>query len=1551
MMLIDTKRRPSGIDQLGEMSWGTHFCLFYESAEDLLDIMIPYFKAGLENQEYCLCITSEPVLAEEAERSLRQAIPDWGQYVNDGQIEIISHLDWYLNGKHFDPVKVRQGWLDKLQQALARGFAGMRFIANIAWLEKQDWSRFAEYEGTLDEVFRQSPMIGICAYSLERCLAVGVLDVVHHHQFTLARRNGFWESLEGAELKRAREEVQKLNADLERLVWERTAELAAANEELRKEIFERKRTEEALRESREQLQVALQAALIGTGEWDIQTDQSFVSNGLEQMFGFAPGTFHPSFEEFVERVHPEDRELFRTKMEGALAGTSDFALDYRIVWPDGSVHWIASQAQIFFDDTGKPTRLVGAAMDITDRKQVEEALRMSEQKLGEAQRLAHVGYWERDFDSGIIIWSDEAYRIFGVSPEAEPVLTVARLRELIHPDDREKVFETVTQALQGGPRYNIEYRVVRPEGEVRIVHSQGDVILDDSGKPHRLFGAIQDITERKRAQDELKKYELIFSHTPDGISLVDQDYRYQSVNAAYERVSGVKREQLIGLTVAEYLGKQIFDEYIKPSFDRCLRGEIINYQEWFHLPTLGKRFVDVTYFPFIDARDQIAGVVAMSRDITERKQSEEALEMSEARLQAAIDAASIGLWDWDLNSGKITGLGQHDKMFGFAPGEFDGAYSSFEKRVHPEDIEELNKAVRRARDQKSEYVHEYRIVWPDGSIHWIAGRGRFVYNENNQPVQMYGAVLDITERKQAEEAAKESEEQLRLAFEAAKFGTGEMDLETHQITCSDAMQQVLGFAPGTFNPTFPEYVERVHPEDRDIVRQAVENGIAGQPDISVDYRIVWPDGSIHWVASRAKVFYDAAGKATRIIGALMDITEIKQVEEALRLSEQKSAEAQRVAHVGYWERDLDSEIITWSDELYRIFGISPEEEPVLRVSQVREFIHPDDQEKALQIAKQMPQDSPPYKTEYRVVRPDGEVRIVQVHVIEFWDDLKNRLRLFGVVQDITERKRAEEALRQSEFYLAEAQRISHTGSWAWDVAKQEFIHYSDEHYRMYGLDPANGIPSWETAQQFIHPEDRAEVLAKIETAIRDRTDSILDYRAVLPDGSIKSIRSIGHPVFNESGELVEYVGTEIDVTERRRAEELIRQQSARSQLLADISRTLAEAGLNYQSVLDTVAKRTAELVGDLCVIISYFQDGKQNTPNVSYHVNPRALELIQKAFQQDWHGNSQRIGKLMDNEVIYLPVVNPVEFRPTLDPLFWPYFDEIGISSLIYVPLQVHGQVMGAIGVMRDRSSRPFTPEDKAYLREIADRAALTMQNARLFEQIQASQERLQVLSQRLVDVQESEQQRLAREIHDDISQALAMLVLQLGTARNLLPKSAQNVEAILARSEELTEETLEHTRSIIAGLRPQVLDDFGLVPALRYLGDELNSSTGATVKVKTSRLPKRLRPLIEITLYRIVQEALVNIRKHAEARSVTISLVKETERVILSVQDDGVGFEMPSHRARMPGDMLINGGLVIPAGHFGLIGIQEQVAALGGTFQMKSAPGEGTLVQVELPL
>src|SRR5215211_1226310 len=283
---MNSKLKPSGIDGLGDMAWGTHFCLVYETKEDLLDFFIPFLKAGLENQEACLCVASEPLIAEEAERAMRGAFREFDQYRAAGQIEITPHTDWYLKDGRFDEKNVLQGWIDKLDQALARGFSGLRFAANIS-LEKPDWQRFTEYERNLDATLRDLRITGLCAYDLNRYSAASMFDVIRHHQFTLARRNGAWELVEGAELKRAHEEVLKLNNELEQRVIERTTELAITNEQLKTEIVERKLVEDALRESEEKFAAAFRASPIGLVIATVDGKYVEVNQALCDLLGYS----------------------------------------------------------------------------------------------------------------------------------------------------------------------------------------------------------------------------------------------------------------------------------------------------------------------------------------------------------------------------------------------------------------------------------------------------------------------------------------------------------------------------------------------------------------------------------------------------------------------------------------------------------------------------------------------------------------------------------------------------------------------------------------------------------------------------------------------------------------------------------------------------------------------------------------------------------------------------------------------------------------------------------------------------------------------------------------------------------------------------------------------------------------------------------------------------------------------------------------------------------------------------------------------------------------
>ena len=243
----------TGIDIVGDMPWGTHFCLFYETLTDLLEPLVLYCKAGLESQEFCLWIVAAPLTEEDATHALKQAVPDLDRYLDDHSIEIASAHDFYLQNGRFDLKKVTDGLNEKLASASARGYTGVRVTGDSAWLEKRDWKVFCEFEDSINQFIANQRLTVLCTYPLAAFGPDDILDVVRTHQLAVTNRRGIWDVIETAGRKQAKAEIKRLNEELEQRVVERTSQLTAVNKELTKEVLERQRAEDELGKAFEEI--------------------------------------------------------------------------------------------------------------------------------------------------------------------------------------------------------------------------------------------------------------------------------------------------------------------------------------------------------------------------------------------------------------------------------------------------------------------------------------------------------------------------------------------------------------------------------------------------------------------------------------------------------------------------------------------------------------------------------------------------------------------------------------------------------------------------------------------------------------------------------------------------------------------------------------------------------------------------------------------------------------------------------------------------------------------------------------------------------------------------------------------------------------------------------------------------------------------------------------------------------------------------------------------------------------------------------------------------
>jgi len=495
--------RDTGISVVGDMPWGTHFCCFYETKQDLLDILIPYFKTGLENHEFCLWIVSnsELLTMQEASNALQAVLPDLDRHITEKSIEVAGH-DWFLDGGSFDSRRVANQFKQKVNEALSRGYAGMRVNGSPAWLETSNAKALRKFEAEVDQLFPHERIIASCTYPIGSSRADFLLDVARNHQFAIARRRGGWDIVETPELIQAKAEIERLNAELEKKVIERTRKLEATTARLRAEIEERKEAERAVRQSEERF-AAFMDNLPGYA-WmkDLQGRYVYVNEMVRGLPGYeslgkTDAQIWPA--DLAAEYRANDKQVIATKRP--LQTVEHFQ-------QEGKQRYMAGSKFPIFDKTGAVALVGGAGVDITERIEAEEALRESEERFRELAENIDEVFWLSDLKHTTIFYVSPAYeKLWGRSCNSL-YASPRSWMDAIHPEDRERVVEVLDDhELQSAP--NMVYRVIRPDGSTRWVHARGFPVHDEIGAVVRVAGIAADITERKQAEEALRKSERV----------------------------------------------------------------------------------------------------------------------------------------------------------------------------------------------------------------------------------------------------------------------------------------------------------------------------------------------------------------------------------------------------------------------------------------------------------------------------------------------------------------------------------------------------------------------------------------------------------------------------------------------------------------------------------------------------------------------------------------------------------------------------------------------------------------------------------------------------------------------------------------------------------------------------------------------------------------------------------------------------------------------------------------------------------------------------------
>jgi PAS domain S-box-containing protein len=436
-----------------------------------------------------------------------------------------------------------------------------------------------------------------------------------------------------------------------------------------------------------------------------------------------------------------------------------------------------------------------------------------------------------------------------------------------------------------------------------------------------------------------------------------------------------------------------------------------------------------------------------------------------------------------------------------------------------------------------------------------------------------GQAAQTIERRRNEEALRRSEAYLNEGQRLARVGSFMINLATGEMYASAEAMRMFDFDAGTgpSAETDRDVFQRIPPEDRARVETGFRRSRADGVEFDHQYRVAMRDGTMKHVHTVARPTTNQLGQI-ELIGTVMDITELKKGEEALRRSEAYLAEAERLSHTGSWAWNISSGEMFWSLEHFRICGVDPATFKVT-VESATLLIHVDDRAAAEKVFYRTIKQRKAFENNLRMVRPDGTIRHVHTLGHPVFDESGELTEYVGTIIDVTERKRGEEALRRSEAYLAQGQRINQTGTWAWNAASGT-LYWSQEHFRVLGLDPELCEPDVETFFALVHPEDRMKTRQAFQDAIAQRKDYACDYRVVRPDGRLRHMHALARMAYGPSGELMEYVGVTVDITERKRADDELHR--AREEL-AHVTRVLAMGEL-AASIAHEVNQPLAALV-------------------------------------------------------------------------------------------------------------------------------------------------------------------------------------------------------------------------------------------------------------------------------------------------------------------------------------------------------------------------------------
>ncbi|WP_206171870.1 PAS domain S-box protein [Thiorhodococcus mannitoliphagus] len=789
---------------------------------------------------------------------------------------------------------------------------------------------------------------------------------------------------------------------------------------------------DALRESKERLTLALDAAQLGTYDWDIAANRILWSQRHESLWGFVSGAFDGTYEGFLSRLHPDDATGVSEELARGMTTGERFSRDFRVVWPDGSLHWMQGLGEFSVDSTGKPQRMRGCVMEITARKEAELELRRFQQIVETSRDM--LLFVDRDLRYQVV---NPAYaERFQVTPRA---LQGCLVSEVVGEDLYARIAPELEAALSGETRrFSIE--IAGPDGQ-RLDLEATYAPFWQNGRVQGIVVCLHDVTETKAAWAALEAerthledlvaertaalrasegmLRIIFDLQPIGISITDRSGQVVDCNPASERLLGITREEHLRRNFAGPEWTIIRPDGAPLSADAyaSVRAMVeqrpVRDQEVGIVKPDGLTWLSVSAMP-TDHPDY--GVVVAYVDISARRQGEAALRASEQRWQFALEGAGDGVWDWDISSDRVFFSHRWKAMLGYSDEEIENLPGAWKQHVHPEDLPRALVDVQAHLEGKTPlYVNEHRMRCEDGRWKWILARGKVMERgADGQPLRMIGTHTDISERRAADHALRESEQRFRAMFMNAPLcilihdaDTAEM-LDANPTACAqygfDSVEALKSASPQL-------WLEPPYSAD-DAVKWHAKTLQEGPQQFEWHYRCANGNTIWEWVHLST---IEMQGK-THILAMTVDITGDKQLKADLQASEARARAIIDAAPVPM-AIAYESGAVTYLNPAFiETFGYTLEDIPTWSDWRLKAFPDPDDRQRVVDLRRQALQRVTHNgrvcePTELTVCCKDGQRRALMAFAAPL--ETSPEILYLNTFYDVTDLNNAREAAEQA----------------------------------------------------------------------------------------------------------------------------------------------------------------------------------------------------------------------------------------------------------------------------------------------------------------------------------------------------------------------------------------------------------------------------------------------------------------------------------------------------------------------------------------------------------